>query len=172
MRHTVPFPFSKLLLAASAIFLVSCAVPRTAQRFDVRDVQQIRVYDWRPQTRAADHFVTAIEARDKVGQIVDLLGRYEEGWVPVRVTVATGYLVLDCMSNGNPEKDKWPMAQFRISPRSIGTYIDGKPYSQEMTRADQIRLCRIIGLEESFFSEASPAHDVPGTERKGSSPNQ
>jgi hypothetical protein len=157
MRHPVQSSWVQVLLTAIAVPLYGCAAPRPAQHFESRDVQQVRAYDWETQTESPGRLVRTIEAGDEVDQIVALLGRYEEGWVPVHMTVPAGSLVLEYVGRESSATDNWPMTQFRISPGSIVTYIDGKPYSREMSGKDQERLCRILGLEESFFSEPATA---------------
>lgn len=150
----LPFLACAFQLVIALLSSPGCTVTRTAPRFDAHAVQQIAVYDCRTQAgTSTERFVKAIDTQPEVDGIAELLGRYQDGWTPLRVTEPVGMLRLDCFDASGRDPAQSPVAQFRITPSGVVTYIDGRPYSHDIAPADQQAICRLAKLEDSFFSE-------------------
>lgn len=125
-----------------------CTVPRVIGSVEPALVAQIVVYDCR---QATEHHVATITDRAQIDAVVRLLDQYRFGWKPSLSTEPAGQLRLDYLDAKNPS-NPWPVTQYRFGPNSVDIQTRGKSYSHEISPADQQQLCKLLGLEESFFS--------------------
>lgn len=146
-----------IVLIPVAMYAAGCAAATLPERLASGNVTQVKVYDCRSKI-GPEILASTLATRDKVDVVLRLLSRYEDGWTPVKWSVASGELRLDCIGTTlNGEKQ---VRQFRVARNSVTTYINGKAYWQKISPADQASLCRLVGLGESFFTDlqGSPIH--------------
>ncbi len=141
-----------VLLPLILVHLTACATPRAIQPHDPRSVRQIGVSYCRDRVKQEWEGMV-LSDRDKIDAILESLNKYQQGWKEVLVTPPVGVLAISCMGEGNanPAEYEWPLADYRFTPRGIMTLVDGKWHAQDISETDQRELCRLIGLEESFF---------------------
>ncbi len=155
MRNWTILFTSRCWLVAFVVFVAGCIVSRTTPRIDAGAIRQIAVYDCRTLSGVStERFVKTIETTDELEGIVELFGRYQEGWAPLRGTEPVGMLRIDYFDTNSPDPAQGPTAQFRLTRSGVVTHIGGKPYRHDISPADRKAICQLTGLEETFFSES------------------
>ena len=109
-------------------------------------VTAIALYDCRVHSGlAGESLIREITVDEDARRMVDYFNHLRDGWTPLRVTTPAGLLRIDLLRDGSI------LQQYRVTPDSIVTYVNGKAHLRDCTSSEKREILRIAGLDDSFL---------------------
>jgi hypothetical protein len=130
-----------------------CAVTRKPPQLSTCEIQQIQVFDYRLRSVGSKRrFLRTIEDERGVEQVVALIGKYRDDWSMLSTSMPTGELRLTFVGR-DVSGNKGVVAEFVFTRSGVVTSCEGGAIRHDVSQADREELCRVIGLDDSFFND-------------------
>lgn len=148
------------LLPLALLCVSGCAWSRTPPPLDAHAIQSIQAYDCRTiSDHSTSRFERVIEDERDIAAIVALIDKYRDDWSMLRCSEPMGELRLAFCgrdASGNPTY----LGVYAFLDSSVVTVAKGGPIGHDMSLADREILCRLVGIDDTFFDESAGLDDT------------
>ena len=158
------------LLPLALLCASGCALTSTPPPLDTHAIQLIQAYDCRTiSDHSTSRVMSVIEDERDIAAIVALIDKYRDDWSMLRCSEPMGELRLAFCgrdASGNPTY----LGVYAFLDSSVVTVAKGGPIGHDMSLADREILCRLVGIDDTFFDESADLDDTlepRGGERNG-----
>ncbi len=146
------------ILPLALLCVSGCAWSRTPPPLDAHAIQVVGAYDWRSD-HSTSRLIRVIEDERDIAGIVALIDKYRDDWSMLRCSEPMGELRLAFYgrdASGNPTY----LGVYAFLDSSVVTSAEGGPIGHDMSLADREMLCRLVGIDDSFFDESVDLDDM------------
>ncbi len=148
------------ILPLALLCVSGCAWSRTPPPLDAHTIQLIQANDCRTVSdHSSSRFIREIEDERDIAAIVALIDKYRDDWSMLRCSEPIGELRLAFYgrdASGNPTY----LGVYAFLDSSVVTSAEGGPIGHDMSLADRKMLCRLVGIDDSFFDDSVHLRDT------------
>lgn len=147
------------LLPLALLCVSGCAWSRTPPPLDAHAIHQVQAFDSRVGSDPTNQLLRVIEDEGDIACIVAVIGKYKDDWSMVRASTPTGELSLNFIGR-DESGNVVVIAEFAFTTLGVVTECKGGAIGHDVSQADREELCRLIGLDDSFFDGSVHLRDT------------